>query len=177
MTNRNTNIVHKSEKKLMKMAINEYYDENKIEKQSFFCVLIYVVAFIAISFSNNSTFFSFMLALYSLIITFFFEGVEWVKYKSKNGNSLIYKIVKYYTNILLFATLTFVIVCVPLYILYKVNNNLFENVINSIDSRVPNIMTSITFMVYFLSYYFRNHAIKRQLFIDSYIKKYGKHPF
>ena len=58
----------------------------------------------------------------------------------------------------------------------KIDADLYKQTMQNIDSHIPNIVTSITFALYFISFYIRSYFKKREAFITSFNKKFH-HPY
>lgn len=137
--------------------------------------MIYIISFVIFSFINDSVFFSLLLALYSFVLTFFLETIAWLQYKNKL--STLCNILDNSISVLLFCTLIFVILVMPFSIIQKTNINLFKKIVININPKFPNILTSLTFLIYLISYYLRIYKKNKDEFIKQYLQKYGKQPF
>lgn len=177
MPNTNRNMVQDSENKIRNKAIKKYHEENRFDLKYLFLMLCYVVVFFLLSIATDSTFFSLILAIFSFITTFSFEALEWMDFKSESISSrLATYILKNKTIVMLIIPILFIITMIPLYIWNKIDADLYKQTMQNIDSHIPNIVTSITFALYFISFYIRSYFKKREAFITSFNKKFH-HPY
>ena len=117
------------------------------------------------------------MAIFSFITTFSFEALEWMDFKSESISSrLATYILKNKTIFMLIIPILFIITMIPLYIWNKIDADLYKQTMQNIDSHIPNIVTSITFALYFISFYIRSYFKKREAFITSFNKKFH-HPY
>lgn len=61
---------------------------------------------------------------------------------------------------------------IPLFIWNKLDANSYIQITQTIDPHIPNIITAITFALYFTSFYIRNYYKKREAFITSFNQKF-----
>lgn len=177
MPNTNRNMVQNSENKIRNKAIKKYHEENKFDLKYLFLMLCYVVGFFLLSIVTNSTFFLLILAIFSFITTFSFEALEWMDFKSELISlRLTTYILKNKMIVMLIIPILFIITMIPLYIWNKIDADLYKQTMQNIDSHIPNIVTSITFVLYFSSFYLRSYFKKRKAFITSFNKKFH-HPY
>ena len=173
MPNTNRNMVQDSENKIRDKAIKKFHEENRFDLKYLFLMLCYVVVFFLLSIVTDSTFFSLILAIFSFITTFSFEALEWIDFKSKSVSScLINYILKNKAIIMLLIPVFFLITMIPLFIWNKLDANSYIQITQTIDPHIPNIITAITFALYFTSFYIRNYYKKREAFITSFNQKF-----
>lgn len=175
MPNTNRNMVQDAENEIRNKAIKKYHEENRYDLKYLFLMLCYVVLFFLLSIATDSAFFSLILAIFSFIITFSFEALEWIDFKSDSisSHSVTY-ILKNKMIVMLIIPVLFMISMIPLYIWNKLDADLYKQAMQSIDSHIPNIVTSITFALYFISFYIRSYFKKREAFITSFNKKFNR---
>lgn len=162
MSNLNKNIIHDTENEIRNKTVKKYHKENKFDFKYLFLVLCYVVVFFLLSITTDSTFFSLILAIFSFITTFSFEILEWIDFKSELIYSrLISYILKNKTIIMLIIPILFIITMIPLIIWNKIDAILYKQAMQNIDPHIPNIVTSITFALYFISFYIRSYLKRR----------------
>lgn len=153
MTNKNKKIVKKAKEKARKKERNK-----KIKKfinmivfnfGLFICFICLPIIFLVISFDDDSAFFAFLLAIFSFITTFVFEILEWKRGKPKN---------KYIVMIIIPSI--FLILLAVLCVINKSNPNIYAKIINYSNkaTHLPNIVTTATFLVYFISVFCRIHS-------------------
>ena len=177
MSNNNKKIVLNAEKKLRKKVIKKYRKENRYDFIFLLILQCYVLTLFILSIATDSSFLSLILAIFSLITTFSFEALEWMDFKSESISSrLATYILKNKTIVMLIIPILFIITMIPLYIWNKIDADLYIQTMQNIDSHIPNIVTSITFALYFISFYIRSYFKKREAFITSFNKKFH-HPY
>lgn len=169
MSNNNKKIVLNAEKKLRKKVIKKYRKENRYDFIFLLILQCYVLTLFILSIATDSSFLSLILAIFSLITTFSFEALEWIDFKSKSVSScLINYILKNKAIIMLLIPVFFLITMIPLFIWNKLDANSYIQITQTIDPHIPNIITAITFALYFTSFYIRNYYKKREAFITSF---------
>lgn len=173
MSNNNKKIVLNAEKKLRKKVIKKYRKENRYDFIFLLILQCYVLTLFILSIATDSSFLSLILAIFSLITTFSFEALEWMDFKSESISSrLATYILKNKTIVMLIIPILFIITMIPLYIWNKIDADLYIQTMQNIDSHIPNIVTSITFALYFISFYIRSYFKKREAFITSFNQKF-----
>ena len=173
MSNNNKKIVLNAEKKLRKKVIKKYRKENRYDFIFLLILQCYVLTLFILSIATDSSFLSLILAIFSLITTFSFEALEWIDFKSKSVSScLINYILKKKAIIMLLIPVFFLITMIPLFIWNKLDANSYIQITQTIDPHIPNIITAITFALYFTSFYIRNYYKKREAFITSFNQKF-----
>lgn len=166
MSNNNKKIVLNAEKKLRKKVIKKYCKENRYDFIFLLILQCYVLTLFILSIATDSSFLS-------LITTFSFEALEWIDFKSKSVSScLINYILKNKAIIMLLIPVFFLITMIPLFIWNKLDANSYIQITQTIDPHIPNIITAITFALYFTSFYIRNYYKKREAFITSFNQKF-----
>lgn len=177
MPNDNKKIVLNAEKELRKKAIKAYHEDNRLEFRTLFCVLCYAIIFGLISIINDTVFLSLILSIFSFATTFGFELIEWLNYRSNLQNKFLGKLIlKYQTNALLIGIIFFLILVLPFCIYAKIDSEGFKQLTQHTNTHIPNIITSLTFVAYFISFYLRSYFKKRDSFIESFNKKF-KQPY
>lgn len=176
MSNNNKKIVLNAEKKLRKKVIKKYRKENRYDFIFLLILQCYVLTLFILSIATDSSFLSLILAIFSLITTFSFEALEWIDFKSKSVSScLINYILKNKAIIMLLIPVFFLITMIPLFIWNKLDANSYIQITQTIDPHIPNIITAITFALYFTSFYIRNYYKKREAFITEYSRAMKSH--
>ena len=171
--NNNKKIVLNAEKKLRKKVIKKYRKENRYDFIFLLILQCYVLTLFILSIATDSSLLSLILAIFSLITTFSFEALEWIDFKSKSVSScLINYILKNKAIIMLLIPVFFLITMIPLFIWNKLDANSYIQITQTIDPHIPNIITAITFALYFTSFYIRNYYKKREAFITSFNQKF-----
>lgn len=178
MTNRNKKIVKNAKEEVRKKAIKKYHQNNRLDLILLIGALSYPIIFFVISFINGSVLLSLLLSIFSLLTTFVFEFLEWTEFKLKfrPKSKFIYfsqRIFKNKSIVLLMIPVMFVVVMASLYIIHKINPKAYIKEINNIDVHIPNIITTVTFVGYFISFYIRNYSEKKEKFIASFIRNKG----
>lgn len=165
MTNKNRHGVDQHDEKEKEAIEKQFRKENRYEFYITTATLMIAIALFLIALYNNTTFFSMLLAVYALIVTVGFELMEWIKYivhnSSKKCSFFIQALLKYYSLVLFFASISFVIILSVIYIL---SSSFFENMC----SQAPNILTILSLIGYFFSYTTRSYLQKKKEFIRKY---------
>lgn len=167
--NVNKNIVSKSQERIRNKLCKDYKTEKHLEFFTLICVVGYVFMFGIISIINDSVFFSLILSFFSLSTTLSFELTEWANFTNR------FKFLQKFTsknqiNIILIGVCIFVIIIMPLCVYSKIDHKHYINLVKKIDTHTPNIITTITFVLYFVSFYIRNYLRNRQIFMSKFIK-------
>lgn len=132
-----------------------------LEFSSFMCILGYSSVLLLNSFWNSSSYFSLVLAIFSIIITFFFEFVEWAKVRQHNDSgkhSFLTKfILTHFSNVFICIVLVFIGVVFFFTLIFCLLPISFQNGIIAISANVANVLTALSLNIYFISYFVRNH--------------------
>lgn len=139
-----SNNKRKYEKKQSKKEIELFFD-------TYFPALSYGFLFLIQSFTDTSITFSIVLAFFSLSVTLSFELNELCTY-FKNKLNLLIKMLNFFSPVLFIFVLF--LFCLAIY--FSINT-LF-NIPETLKSRLPNILTSITLFFYFISYSYRSYG-------------------
>ncbi len=166
MTNKNRRGVNQHDKKQKDEIKKQFRRENRYEIYISAATLMIAIALFLIALYNNTTFFSMLLAVYALNVTVGFELLEWVKYTMHNSSSkkrsfFIRSVLKYYSLVLFFSSVSFVVI---LFIILILSPHFFENMC----SQVPNILTILSLIGYFFSYTTRSYLQKKKEFIQKH---------
>ena len=162
MTNRNKKIVKKvREQARKKTGIKTIINiiDIFIYNFAFFLVLIcYPIAFLLLSFLDKSELLSFVLAIFSFFTTLCFELLEWANLTSKTKSKnkffhILQKIFKHKNIVMLMIPGLFTISMIFLCIIN----------IPKINPYLPNIITAVTFIIYFSVFYKRSFYQKKNI--------------
>ena len=165
MTNKNRHGVNQHDENEKEAIKKQFRKENRYEFYITMATLMIAIALFLIALCNNTTFFSMLLAVYALIVTVGFELLEWIKYivhsSSRKCPFFIQELLKYYSLVLFFTSISFVII---LFIIVYLSPYFFENMC----PQVPNILTILSLIGYFFSYTTRSYLQKKKEFIQKH---------
>lgn len=162
MTNRNTKIVKQAKEKVRKEAhfkrVREKVEMIVLDFGLLIALICYPIVLAVISTENDSTFFSLIASIFSLITTISLEVWEWAnltsKTKSKNKSfHILQKIFKHKNIVMLMIPGLFTIFMIILCIIN----------VPKINSYLPNIITTATFIIYFSVFYKRSFYQKKNV--------------
>lgn len=171
MTNRNKKILDESQRKQFERKKSIFREIIFFEFITSFSVIIISIFFLLISVVNVSTFYSMILAVFSTLITLSFEITEWTKFmveKRKKKRAFILSQILYYNTYGLFIC---VIILVIIMFCFKEMRKYIPNLFENIPVSLPNIITTITLSIYFVSYSVR--CLVKEC--CDFRKKYGKY--
>lgn len=148
-----------------------------LEFSSFICILGYSLVLLLNSFWNSSSCFSLILAIFSIVITFFFEFVEWAKVRQHNDSSkrsfLNKFVLTHFSNIFICIVLVFIGVVFLFTLIFTLLPISFQNVIIAISTNAANVLTALSLNIYFISYFIRNHRPFMRKFI-FFVRRFMK---
>lgn len=126
----------------------------------FMCFICFPVTFLFISFNNDSGLLTILLAIFSVITTFVFEFLEWIELKSKSKIKS-----KNQNKAMVIIPAIFMVFLLILFSINKFKPNLYFKLNNYINkaTRVPNIVTTFSFILYFVSTFLRNRKQQDQI--------------
>lgn len=151
MTNRNKKILDDYQKRQFKKKKYIFHERIFLEFATSFLIIGISIFFLLFSIINISTFYSMILAIFSTLVTLSFEITEWIKYivkKDIKKSVLLNQILNYNTFTLLISIIILVLIMIGFHVIKRKIPNLFEN----IPVSLPNIITTITLSIYFVSY-------------------------
>jgi len=168
-TNANKKIISESRERAKDKLCKNYKAEKNLELFTLISVVGYAFIFGIISIITDSAFFSLILSFFSLATTFSFELIEWADFT--NRLKLLQKFTfKNQINTILIGIFIFILIVIPLCFYSKFDHLNYIKLTKKIDGRIPNIITTVTFMLYFISFYLRNYLKKKQMFMRKFTK-------
>lgn len=165
MTNKNRHGVNQHDENQKEEIKKQFRRENRYEFSITAAALAIIIVFFLISLFNTSLLFSLILSILSLLITCCFEVIEWIKFKTnasyhQNSKHLKY-LLRYYSLGFIIACAITTIVMFFFWICQRINSHFFV----SLYSQIPNIITTISLIGYFISYSIRNYLQKKEEFL------------